>query len=194
MDRIAIRINGKEIEALKGSRISEVIPAQGEHGYDSDPIVAAAVNGIARSLSERLEGNAEIKPIHLFSRNGLRAYRKSLCFLLSYATSVIAPERTLIIGHSLGDGYYFRYRDGRKGDRDRLEEVMRSAIEKDIPFEIVELTAEEALAYSKEHLLTETESLTSLSCHPRGILRDGSYGNMRMGFCCAIPSPAIHSR
>ena len=179
MDRIAIRINGKEIEALKGSRISEVIPARREHGYDSDPIVAAAVNGIARSLSERLEGNAEIKPIHLFSRNGLRAYRKSLCFLLSYATSVIAPERTLIIGHSLGDGYYFRYRDGRKGDRDRLEEVMRSAIEKDIPFEIVELTAEEALAYSKEHLLTETESLLST-------INDGSYRFARLGRCMEV--------
>ena len=178
MESIVVRIGDKEIKVRKGSAIQSVIePETGE--YSENPIIAATVNGIAASLSEPLMGNADIVPIRLFSRNGLRAYRKSLCFLLSYASSVIAPERTLIIGHSLGDGYYFRYRNGEKPDIQRLKEVMNDAIASDLPFEILELTSEEALEYARKHLLTETERLF-------GTINAASYRFARIGECLEV--------
>ena len=175
MERVRINLEGKLLDVEKGTKIAEIIDNPST-AYSSNPIVAATVNGIARSLSEKLEGNAEITPIHLFSKNGRRVYRKSLCFLLSYATSVIAPERTLIIGHSLGDGYYFRYRDGGKPDTERLKKVMNEAIKNDLPIEIVELTQKEALNYSQEHGLLESECLLNT-------MNDGSYHFARLGSC-----------
>ena len=178
MESILVRIDGKEAKAEKGSAVQSVIDI-GNREYSSNPVVAATVNGIATSLSERLYGNADIRSIRLFSRNGLRVYRKSLCFLLSYASAEIAPERTLIIGHSLGDGYYFRYRDGNPPDIPALTGVMEKAIADDIPFEILELTAEEALEYSEKHLLTETVRLL-------GTINAGSYRFARLGSCLEV--------
>ena len=102
MDRIFVSIDGIRKEAPKGSRIIDLLPEVPERSYEANPVVAATVNGIARSLSERVEGNAEIMTIRLCSKNGRRVYRKSLCFLLCYASALISPERSLIIGHSLG--------------------------------------------------------------------------------------------
>ena len=179
MESIFVTIDGKKKEAAKGSRIIDMLEEKPQCSYSNDPVVAATVNGIACSLSERVEGNAEIRTVRLFSKNGRRVYRKSLCFLLSYASALIAPERSLIIGHSLGDGYYFRYRDGRKGDTEKLRSVMREAIRNDLPIDIVELTAEEALSYSEEHGLIETEHLLET-------INDGSYRFARLGTCMEV--------
>ncbi len=178
MDSIRIRIDGKEYIREKGIEVSTFFSSCSRE-YKDNPIVAAAVNGVAASLSEKLEGNADIVPIRLFSKNGLRAYRKSLCFLLSYASAEIAPERTLIIGHSLGDGYYFRYRDGKKPDAGKLEAIMRKAIADDLPFEIIQLTAEEALEYSNKHILTETVKLLDT-------INAASYRFAKLGECMEV--------
>ena len=179
MDRIFVSIDGIRKEAPKGSRIIDLLPEVPERSYEANPVVAATVNGIARSLSERVEGNAEIMTIRLCSKNGRRVYRKSLCFLLCYASALISPERSLIIGHSLGDGYYFRYRDGEKPDIPRLTETMRKAIEDDLPIDIVELTSEEALEYSNGRGLSETVRLLDT-------INDGAYRFARLGSCMEV--------
>ena len=66
---------------------------------------------------------------------------------------------SLIIGHSLGDGFYFRYRNGEKPDTDKLIAVMKDAIAEDLPVELVDLTEEEALDYASKHKLKETAEL-----------------------------------
>ena len=179
MDRIFVSIDGIRRDAAKGSRIIDILPEAPERSYASNPIVAATVNGIARSLSERVEGNAEIRTIRLCSKDGRRVYRKSLCFLLCYASALIAPERSLIIGHSLGDGYYFRYRDGEKPDIGNLTRTMRQAIADDLPIDIVELTSEEALEYSQRRGLSETERLLDT-------INAGSYRFARLGSCLEV--------
>ena len=82
MDSIFVSIDGIRKEAPKGSKIIDLLPDVPERSYASNPVVAATVNGIARSLAERVEGNADIRTIRLCSKDGRRVYRKSLCFLL----------------------------------------------------------------------------------------------------------------
>ncbi len=176
MKMLTVEIDGKRTEVPEGTKITELLDSGRDLSYSSDPVAAAKVNGRLSSLMEPIHGNSCIESVRLFSPFGKRVYRKSLCFLLCYASSLIAPERTLIIGHSLGDGYYFRYRNGEKPDTGRLIKVMKDAIASDMPIELVELTEDEALAYSKERNLHETEILLNTT-------NSGSYRFAKLGTC-----------
>ena len=173
MRKLEVTLDGKRIEALPGTRLLDLIRTSAE---ETDPVIAARVNGSVESLMEMVRGNAAIESVRLESPFGKRVYRKSLCFLLCYASALIAPERSLIIGHSLGDGYYFRYRGGEKPDTEKLREVMKEAIASDLPIELVELTHDEAMEYAAERKLKETGELLST-------LNNSSYRFARIGKC-----------
>ena len=176
MAELDLILDGKKISVAKGVKVIDLLGCDGKLSYSQDPIVAAKANGKLIALTEALEGNAEIETIRLFTPYGKRVYRKSLCFLLSYASAVVAPERSLIIGHSLGDGYYFRYRNGEKPDKAALEKVMKKAISDNLPIELVEVTQDEALEYSREKGLRETEELLMT-------MNKSSYKFARIGGC-----------
>lgn len=133
---------------------------KGEMGnYDENPIVAALVNGELRSLNSTVYTNAKIQPVRLFSYLGKRVYRKSLCLLLCYASAKLYPNRSIVIGHSLGDGFYFSYRDKKESDIDSLKKIMQKAIDENMEIGIEILSAEKAIEYTHEHNLIETEKL-----------------------------------
>lgn len=158
MEKIKATIDGRMTETEAGTTILELLET-GSIRYEDNPVSAAYANGCVVSLKEKLMGSTEIRTIRAASPEGKRVYRKSICFLLCYASALIAPERTLIIGHSLGDGYYFRYRDGRKPDTKALKAAMNEAVRNDLPIDLVTLTAEEALEYSRRRNLAETGKL-----------------------------------
>lgn len=157
MKQVTLIIDGKKYESNAPVKLSQILSL--EKDYDRNPIALASVNGRLTSLMEPIGGNAEVETIPLISPFGKRAYRKTLCFLLSYASALLHPELSLIIGHSLGDGFYFRYRNGEKPDTDKLIAVMKDAIAEDLPVELVDLTEEEALDYASKHKLKETAEL-----------------------------------
>ena len=175
MEKIIVRIDGTEMTTGTGTELLGLVDRYSIN-YMDNPIAAAYVNGSIVSLREKLEGNAEIKTIRTISPEGKRIYRKSLCFLLCYASALIAPDRTLIIGHSLGDGFFFRYRDGHKPDTEKLRKAMEDAVRDNLPIDLVTLTAEEALKYSEDRHLDETKKLL--------LTENGSeYRFARLGTC-----------
>ena len=169
MADLKIRIDGKEMEVPFGTSIKDILGIKSAQPYADNPIAGAVVNGMLMSLQEGLKGNADIRTVRVASPLGKRIYRKSLCFLLSYASSAIAPERNLIIGHSLGDGFYFRYRDGNPPDTARLRKAMEEAVAEDLPIDVLSLADDEVLAYSESRKLLETKerfTLDDLIVHP----------------------------
>lgn len=135
--------------------------------YSDNPVVAALVNGELKSLNSTYHENTNIVPVRLFSNLGKRVYRKSLCFLLCYASAKLFPERNLVIGHSLGDGFYFYYRNKEKPDIPKLKERMEKAIKENLPIELKSLPFQAALQYVKDHNLIETEKLLLTSNNSR---------------------------
>lgn len=143
----------------KEKRIIDIIGAECRLEYKDNPVVAAIVGGEMKSLNTPAKENSDIKPVRLFSNFGKRVYRKSLCFLLCYASSKLFPERTLVIGHSLGDGFYFCYRNKEKPDVEKLKGKMQEAIVKNLPINNIQLSYEEAIEYARKHNHIETEKL-----------------------------------
>lgn len=175
MNEINIVIDGKKKKVPFLSEYKDVLNC-GNSCYEDNPIVGVLVNGKLSSLSERIDGDSEIESIHLFSPLGKRIYRKSLCLLLSYASSLVYPKRQLVIGHSLGDGYFFRYEDGWKADVCVLAEKMKDIVKEKTSIERVRLSHESALKYAEESAQKETAVLLeSINENGYDFVRCGSY-------------------
>jgi uridine kinase len=145
-----------------GTRVSEIFYQEPEFEDTPCKIVAALINNELTSLSFKVEINASIKDVTLDSAYGADVYRRTLCFLLAYASTLVFPQRRLIISHSLGEGYYY-YFDGMtdipREDIRKLEQQMRELVEKDIPIERQVLSHAEALEHFKEAQQLETALL-----------------------------------
>ncbi len=127
--------SGHALEIPYGTRVSELLDRD-EFTNLPFPAVAAFVNNEIVSCSFKVEVNAEIRPVTLESPEGARIYRRSLCFLLSIATDTVFPDRRLVIGHSLGDGYFYYFHQNEgvpEQDLDLLSEEMNRLVERDLP-------------------------------------------------------------
>ncbi|HEQ71266.1 MAG TPA: nucleoside kinase, partial [Spirochaetia bacterium] len=86
-------------------------------------------------------------------------YRRSLCFLLALASSRVFPDRRLVIGHSLGKGYYYEY-DRQppvtEAERAALEEALHALVREDLPIERVNLAYAEAVDHFKRYNQPDT--------------------------------------
>ena len=182
MEKNTITFNGMPTDTFiekSSARIVYLLGKQRKLGYHDNPPVAAVVNGELKSLQTEIPENAVIDLVYLNSKEGRTAYRKTLCFLLSYASTVVYPDRTLLVGHSLGDGYYFSYKNKEKPDIDKLKKVMEKAIEDDLIVDIETLSASQALTYVEKMKLKDTEKLLKTR-------NDGAYTFNRIGSALSV--------
>lgn len=154
MERIEIRYGNKPVTVNKYSTVFSafeelgVISRESAYDYTSNPVVGALVNGEAYPLEKRIECSSHIEPIYLFDQLGRRIYRHSLCFLLSLSAYLVFPERKLVIGHSLGDGYYFTFDDDSsisEEDASLIREKMLSLVKEGMEIEYLALSGDDAI-------------------------------------------------
>ncbi len=142
-----------------GTRIDELVGDRGKD-HPEGPIVAALVNNDLVSLSFKVEVDATIEPVRLYHHYGNRIYRRSLSFLLGLAAKRVFPERQLIIGHSLGDGYYY-YFNGLSGvsqeELDLIEQEMHALVQAELPI------VRRSVGYQKAVEQVEQENLPATS-------------------------------
>lgn len=151
--------SGRQETVQHGTRVSEVLKDEqpGRH-----PVVAALVNNHHVSLSYRIEINARVEPVTIDTVEGRQVYRRSLCFLLTMAAFRRLADRRLVIGHSLGDGYYYQSADGQPLSREEvaaIAEEMQSVVAQDLPIVRTVVAYEDALSYFRERNMTDTELL-----------------------------------
>lgn len=149
---ITVAFGTKTSTALELSGCAE-FKSSGPWNYDDNPIVAVLINNELRSLTDPIEFSAEITPVRLFSEFGKRMYRHSLSFLLMMAVRYSIPDRDIVIGHSLGDGYYFCFNDDLPVTDEltgNIEKTMRELAEADLRIDKILLSYREALRWLKK--------------------------------------------
>lgn len=174
MAMITVEYKGKSYNAGKYSSIGEFFqknfPEEAQRAlYMDNPIVAALANSEALPLSARFNHSFKLEEVRLFSDLGRKIYRSSICFLLAYATEVLFPERRLIIGHSLGDGYYFHFDDGFETTPGTVEAIgrkMRELCEAGLEIERRFLSYDDAMEYFTAHGNQDTVALLEYSNAP----------------------------
>lgn len=94
MEKNTILFNGVSVDtytSVRENAIISLLVKERKLKYKDNPPVAAIVNGELKSLMDEIPQNAHIETVKLFSSLGRRVYRKTLCFLLCYASSVLFP-------------------------------------------------------------------------------------------------------
>ncbi len=161
--------SGEKREYPYGTKVSTIFE-KGMSSRDENPIIAALVNNALTSLSYKVEINAVVKPVRLYSHYGNRIYRRSLSFLLAKVSQDLFPERHLIIGHSLGDGFYYYY-EGMPSVPDEdiklLEEKMYEYVHLALQIERKVQSYEEILEYVGKAGLIATEKLLHFRNEPK---------------------------
>jgi uridine kinase len=149
MDELRIRFRnsaGGE-EALVCAPGVQADSLSGNFGIGEQELAAVRVNNEILPLKARLEVNALLEPVLLDSPEGLMIYRRSLAFLLAVAARELFPARILSIGHSLGNSYYYTFREGKKAEEEEiaaLGKAMERLVQEDHPINFRYAAYEEA--------------------------------------------------
>ena len=140
------------------------------YGAKKGKILAVLINNKLYPLDKELRYNAEIEPVYANSREGTVVYRRSLCLLLAASAHKLFPGSRLLVGHSLGSGYYYTLETGKEisGEQiDALEKEMRNLIAQDKKIMSRFVSYEDALKLFEKSGLTETRRLMDFKCPPR---------------------------
>jgi uridine kinase len=120
------------------------------------------VNNEICPLQTRLEVNSTLEPVFLDSPEGAMIYRRSLAFLLAVAARELFPDRSLYVGHSLGNSYYYNFNTDyipEKTEIVALQEKMKAYVIEDLPITFKYLAYEEALEVFTNNRQTDTALL-----------------------------------
>lgn len=105
MNTITLKLlNRKTLQTAAGCKAADVIDM---FGKADQPVIAVRFNNEICSLAQPLNNSGDLEAVRIGSSEGSAIYRRSLCFLLAAAAAEIFPGKRLVVGHSLGYGYYY---------------------------------------------------------------------------------------
>jgi uridine kinase len=180
MNNIQITFPGTSAEKVPavfpaGIRAASLID---HFGAGEDKIAAVRINNEILPLSAKIEVNAEAEAVSLESPEGAMIYRRSLAFMLAIAARELFPERSLYVGHSLGNSYYYTFTTGKKPsgkDTAKLKERMLSIVKEDRPIEYKSLSYRDALDLFSKNNQADTKVLLDQRSEP--VIRVNECGN-----------------
>ena len=172
---ISIKVkNGDQLKELTVPVFTTVEQALIEAGvhlsneYEENAVVGALVNGRPVSLGVALQASGIIVPISVREDEGRRIYRHSLSYLLFYCAHLVCPDRKPVIGHSLGNGFYFSFSDSTDSSSDeffsvieKIRNKMLETINQKADIKYVSWSLDEAVNYFKEKDFVGTSELLS---------------------------------
>ncbi|MFA6937264.1 MAG: nucleoside kinase, partial [Treponema sp.] len=133
-------------------------------------ILAVSVNNKICSLEETIEISANLEPVYENTKEGSAIYRRSLCFVLATAAHNVFPKAHLLVGHSLGYGYYYTLDTGKALDADSIKKLsneMKRIVEEDKPIENEFISYEDACTLFENLGLVETRKQLNYHCPPK---------------------------
>ena len=118
--------NNKTISVETGTKIEDILDLL---EIPLENLVAVKINNEICSLTQKIDVNAQIEPVYLNSTQGSAIYRRSLCLLLATAAHKIFPGKRLLVGHSLGYGYYYTIDSENSLTEDDIQKLKNQMIE-----------------------------------------------------------------
>jgi uridine kinase len=151
--------SGQSVNYPAGTRVEEILQHGEFAAVQQQPVVAALVNGALVSLTYRIEVNSSLQAVLLDTRLGAKVYRRSLCFLLAIAAKQLFPQRRLVIGHSLGRGYFYYFEGTSEvapDDIEKLKARMQEIVTQGCPIRRKAISYPEAVQYFEKNNQPDT--------------------------------------
>ena len=166
---ITLKYQEKEIckkEVPAGTQVQTIID---DFKMDSSTIYAVLINNELCPLDSKIKYTSTIEPILNNTKEGASVYRRSLCLLLAAAAHNIFPTTRLLVGHSLGHGYYYTLDTGKPIEAKQITALgreMSALVKKNIPITTSEISWQEAADLFEKTGLTETRKQLNFNCTP----------------------------
>ncbi|NPA32413.1 MAG: threonine--tRNA ligase [Aquificae bacterium] len=150
MEKVKVRVKGKEYEVEKGTPLGRVFELAGIRDA-----IGGVLEGELIDLQTPLRRGGEVKPVYRGSREGLEIMRHSLAHIMAQALKELyGPSRVRLgVGPTTEEGFYYDVEvEGKtitEEDLPKIEEKMREIIRRDYPILRRELSREEALELFK---------------------------------------------
>ena len=185
-----IQVRCKNINQTKsfpeGSSLLEVLAGFPELNFEYQP-VSARVNNASQGLKFRVYQNRDVEFLDVRTSGGMRAYVRSLCFVLYKASQDVFPGSRLYMEHPISHGYFgnFHKADGSavtEQDVDMIRARMQQIVDEDMPFHRTEAITEDAIAlfrksgFSDKVKLLETSGQIYTDYYTLGDTVDYYYG------------------
>ncbi len=168
MKTITISIlNKSPFTANEGVTTSEIL---NKFECPNDSILAVKINNELCSLSQQIDINCTLEPILIGTHEGSAIYRRTLCFVLAAAAQELFPNRRLVVGHSLGYGYYYTFDNEdyvTKDDLEAIEKIIKRMIQEDITIQQTCISYEDAINLFEHLNLIETRKQLKYICPPK---------------------------
>ena len=165
---IQVRNNGKTIEVPMGANLEDAYRLSGlDLSYGA---ISARVNNKVEGMHYRIYKHKEVEFLDITSSSGLRAYTRTLFFILCKAAHELFDEPggtpcKVIIDIPISNGYYVDLQIGRAvtpDDAASLRQKMQDIINAAIPIHRYETTTEEAISmFEKAGSLSKVKLLKS---------------------------------
>lgn len=167
---------GEYVEIQGGETLRELARKIGRERLGlAFPEICALVNNKNEPLQYQVFAPKMVRFIDRQSASGFRVYTRSLCMMLYRAVREVLPGALLRIVHSISNGWYCRlFLPGKDGKPEtavvpdsallaRLQEVMESLRDRDVPFIRKErLTRDISVKFREEGLCDKVELLDTL--------------------------------
>lgn len=116
---------------------------------EDDDIILAVYNGKLMELNRIVPEDGEVIFLTTADKNGRRAYRRSVVFLMQRALMGLYPEGDvdIVVNHSLGQGYYCQVKGNVQVDDvflANLKAEMLNLVEQDLPLTKTSIKTEDA--------------------------------------------------
>ena len=115
------------------------------------PAIVAKVNNVTRDLKFKVYNPKRVSFISYDTPSGMRAYVRSLSFILCKAVHELYEGVELRIEHPISKGYYCKLlglnREVKEQDVEKIKQKMYRTIEQDIPFLMKSVPSDEAINY-----------------------------------------------
>lgn len=146
------------------------------------PLVAVRVNNELYSLTRKIDVTAHVDPVTNETTEGSNVCRRTLCMVLAAAARELYPELRLLIGHSLGYGYYYTLDSENTSDSfdlEKLQNKMQDMIKENLSLTTKYVSYEEALNLFCDSNQPDTWKLLCHTSKPKLLINSlGSYSDL----------------
>ncbi len=168
--------DGSVREYREGATLREV--ASDISGRLAKEALVASMDGKLADLGAPVEKDASITFYTFDDEEGRRVFRHSTAHVMAQAVQNLFPGTRLAIGPAIADGFYYDFDSKEKFTPEMLEKIeaeMEAIIKKDLPFERIDMSREEALDFFekagenyKVELINDLPADASISCYRQG--------------------------
>ena len=145
-----IQYKDKKIEVEKGKTIAEIFSKEiKECKY---PVIGAIYNNEYFCLDKKIDEEGTIELLDISTKEGLRAYRRTLIFIFAKALRKIFPDNRATVNYQMANAIYCDIGDIEVTEEivKEINEKMRQIVEKDLPIRMVTMNREEAEKFFEE--------------------------------------------